>query len=102
MVCANIHSSIEVYRRMPKPSTPSPGLLGSLPATGRVPTLEGLPARVKPPLQFFSFWGAIALPFVHVPLLAQGLDDPALLVTFLSLLALNVVALYLGHGYNRS
>lgn len=57
---------------------------------------------LKGPAEFISFWIAIALPFVHVPLLAQGLGDPSVTLTFLLLLGLNVVALYLGHGYNQS
>ncbi|WP_254521720.1 hypothetical protein [Natrinema caseinilyticum] len=57
---------------------------------------------IKGPTQFLSFWVAIALPFVHLPLLAQGLGDPAVTLTFFALLLVNVFALYLGHGYNRS
>ncbi len=56
---------------------------------------------VKRPAQFLSFWGAIALPFVHLPLLVQGLGDPQVTLTFLALLAVNVLALYVGHGYNQ-
>ncbi|SDR43526.1 hypothetical protein [Natronobacterium texcoconense] len=56
---------------------------------------------LRGPAQFLSFWVAIALPFVHVPLLAQGLGDSSVTLTFLVLLAINVVALYLGHGYNQ-
>lgn len=57
---------------------------------------------LKGPAQFLSFWVAVALPFVHVPLLARGLGDPSATLTFLLLLGLNVLALYFGHGYNRS
>jgi hypothetical protein len=57
---------------------------------------------VKGPAQFLSFWIAIALPFVHLPLLAQGLGDPTVTLTFALLLAANALALYLGHGYNRN
>ncbi|WP_265109375.1 hypothetical protein [Halosolutus halophilus] len=60
-----------------------------------------LARSVKGPAQFLSFWIAIALPFVHLPLLAQGLDDATATLTFLALLGLNVVALYVGHGYNQ-
>lgn len=58
-------------------------------------------SRLEGPAQFLSFWVAIALPFVHVPLLAQGLGDSSVRLTFLLLLGLNVLALYLGHGYNQ-
>lgn len=54
---------------------------------------------LKGPTQFLSFWIAIALPFVHLPLLAQGLGDPTVTLTFFVLLAANVLALYVGHGY---
>ena len=56
---------------------------------------------LKGPAQFLSFWVAIALPFVHLPLLAQGLGDPDVTLTFVVLLATNVLALYVGHGYNQ-
>ncbi len=56
---------------------------------------------IKGPLQFLSFWIAIALPFVHLPLLAQGLGDPNVTLTFVVLLTANVFALYVGHGYNQ-
>ena len=56
---------------------------------------------LKGPTQFLSFWIAIALPFVHLPLLAQGLGDPNVTLGFLLLLAANVFALYVGHGYNQ-
>ncbi|RQG97462.1 hypothetical protein [Natrarchaeobius oligotrophus] len=56
---------------------------------------------LKGPAQFLSFWVAIALPFVHLPLLAQGLGDPSVTLTFVTLLGINAVALYAGHGYNR-
>lgn len=75
----------------------------SNPETERQP--DGQRSRVarsvKGPAQFLSFWIAIALPFVHLPLLAQGLGDPTATLTFFILLAVNVVALYLGHGYNQ-
>ncbi|RKD93975.1 hypothetical protein [Halopiger aswanensis] len=56
---------------------------------------------LKGPAQFLSFWVAIALPFIHLPLLAQGLGDPSVTFTFFALLAGNVLALYVGHGYNQ-
>ena len=64
--------------------------------------VTSLAARLKSPLQFLSFWGAIALPFVHLSLLAQGLESLAVMGLFVALLALNVVALYVGHGYKQS
>jgi hypothetical protein len=57
--------------------------------------LGSVPASVR----FVGFWAAIALPFMYVPLLATGLESPGQLQTFLLLLALNVVALLLGHRH---
>ncbi|MDJ1432835.1 hypothetical protein [Halostagnicola sp. A-GB9-2] len=67
-----------------------------------IDTHRRLLRTIKRPAQFLSFWVAIALPFVHVPLLSQGLGDPTVTMAFLALLAINVLALYFGHGYNRS
>jgi len=64
-------------------------------------TVRTVLQTVSGPAQFLSFWIAIALPFVHLPLLAQGLGDPAVTLTFLTLLAVNVLALYVGHDYNQ-
>ncbi len=57
--------------------------------------------RLRQPAQFLSFWIAIALPFAYLPLLANGLGEPTTALAFVSLLVINVVALYLGHGYNQ-
>lgn len=57
---------------------------------------------LKSPIQFFAFWAAIALPFVHVAVLAHGLTGPDVILAFVALLAANLVALYVGHGYNQS
>lgn len=81
-------------------SKPSP-LAGT--SLGRVADVgvTGLAARLKSPLQFLSFWGAIALPFAHLSLLAQGLESASTALLFVGLLALNAVALYVGHGYKQ-
>ena len=52
------------------------------------------------PIRMVSFWMAVALPFLHVPLLLQGLHGPSETLTFLGLLALNLVALLVGHPHN--
>ena len=52
------------------------------------------------PLQMTAFWTAIALPFFHLRLLHGGLSSSAETTTFLWLLALNLVALVIGHSYN--
>lgn len=57
-------------------------------------------SSVTAPIRMISFWMAVALPFLHVPLLLRGLSDPSQTLTFLGLLALNLVALLVGHSYN--
>ncbi|WP_245977530.1 hypothetical protein [Halopiger aswanensis] len=47
------------------------------------------------------FWGAILLPFLHVPLLLTGLATPAETAVFFGLLTINFVALYVGHAYEK-
>jgi hypothetical protein len=54
---------------------------------------------LRKPLRLMGFWTAVALPFLHIPLLLTGLDGAAEMGAFLALFALNVVALVLGHGY---
>ena len=46
-----------------------------------------------------AFWTAVILPFIYLPLLFGGLEGNATL--FGGLLALNAVALLLGHDYRR-
>ena len=52
------------------------------------------------PLRFAGFWAAIALPFLHIPLLITGLDSSAKLAAYVALLGLNVLALVVGHSYS--
>jgi len=56
---------------------------------------------VAAPLRFVGFWAAVALPFLYVPLLFGGLESSEFTV-FGALLALNALALVLGHNYARS
>lgn len=60
-----------------------------------------VPELLARPIQRLSFWAAIVLPFLHLSLLRTGLDSRSMLTAFISLLALNVVALYFGHQYGR-
>lgn len=53
------------------------------------------------PIRVASFWTAIVLPFLHVPLLATGLATAAETTAFLTLLALNLIALYVGHSHRN-
>nr|WP_255194507.1 hypothetical protein [Natronobeatus ordinarius] len=63
--------------------------------------LERVSPTLAKPVRVASFWTAIVLPFLYVPLLATGLSDSAETLTFLGLLALNLLALYVGHSYRR-
>jgi fatty acid desaturase len=70
----------------------------------RVPDEQQLPTGVKlvaAPLRFVGFWAAIALPFMYMPLLYGGLQASELTV-FVALVALNALALVVGHNYARS
>jgi len=57
-------------------------------------------AVVVAPLRFLSFWAAVALPFLYLPLLVGGLDGQQITV-FVALLLVNAVALVVGHEYRR-
>lgn len=89
-----------------------PSLLGTFPdapaGVPRVARLAGVayglvrPRRgLKRSLSALSFWGAIALPAVYLPLLLAGIDTPDGLSTFLVLFGLHVVALVAGRRYRR-
>ncbi|SEL49172.1 hypothetical protein SAMN04488691_10589 [Haloferax larsenii] len=55
---------------------------------------------VAAPLRFVGFWTAVALPFLYLPLLHGGLESNELSV-FVALVAVNAVALVVGHNYGR-
>ena len=55
---------------------------------------------VAAPLRFVAFWAAVALPFLYLPLLYGGLSGEETLV-FGFLLALNALALVLGHSHGQ-
>jgi hypothetical protein len=70
----------------------------------RTPLLAGLAGiadavRLSRPLTGLAFWAAIALPFLHLPLLVTGLETTRMAIAFLLLLGLNVFALVIGHSY---
>lgn len=64
-------------------------------------TLERIAPGLATPVRVMSFWMAIVLPFLYVPLLVTGLSDAAETVTFLGLFVANLVALYVGHSHRR-
>ncbi|MFC3959783.1 hypothetical protein [Halovivax cerinus] len=85
------------------PSKSSHLVPGTLVRIGREldAVLSPIVRTVKSPLQALSFWGAIGLPFAQIGLLANGLETASATLTFVGLLALNVAALYVGHGHKQ-
>jgi hypothetical protein len=81
-------------------SADSPFTRSSL-SVGRVlPSLDGgLRSVVVRPVTAVSFWLAIVLPFLHLPLLATGLGSADAATAFGALVGLNVLALLAGHPY---
>jgi len=57
--------------------------------------------NVLSPVRVLSFWVAVALPFLYLPLLASGLDSSSVTIAFLALLAANAVTLFVGHPHRR-
>ncbi|SEW03654.1 hypothetical protein [Natrinema salifodinae] len=49
-----------------------------------------------------GFWIATVLPIVYVPVIAAGIDSMSRLSLFVGLLAINVLALVVGHDYQAS
>ena len=56
---------------------------------------------VLAPVRVFSFWVAVALPFLYLPLLVTGLETTTVTMAFLALLATNAVTLFVGHPHRR-
>ena len=63
---------------------------------------DAIADTIARPLEAISFWTAIALPFLYIPLLIYGLETSGQVAVFLGLVALNVIAFVLGHGYKRN
>ena len=57
--------------------------------------------NVLAPVRVLSFWVAVALPFLYLPLLLTGLETTTVTTAFLALLAANAVALFVGHPHRR-
>lgn len=51
-------------------------------------------------IEAVAFWLAVALPFLYLPLLVNGISGQEAAV-FVGLLVANVVALVVGHDYRR-
>lgn len=58
-------------------------------------------AQIARSLEAVAFWSAIALPFLYVPLLVNGVGTTAQLTAFLTLLAFHALAIVGGYRYNR-
>ncbi len=58
-------------------------------------------ATVPEPVRAGAFWAAVLLPFCALALLAIGLSSRIEYLIFASLVAVNIVALILGHGYGH-
>jgi hypothetical protein len=65
---------------------------------GGVGYLRSALHRATASIEAASFWSAVALPLVYVPLIVTGSGPPLLLG---ALVALNALALVLGHGHVR-
>lgn len=79
-------------------ANPATDLASALPEQGLLGRLSG----VRRSLSALSFWGAIALPALYLPLLLVGIDTTNGLVTFLLLFGLHVLALLGGRRYHGS
>lgn len=49
-----------------------------------------------------SFWLAVVLPFLYLPLLLFGLEGNETLWLFVVFVGVNALALYVGHNYRRT
>lgn len=84
-------------------SSPSPAAEDAdAQATGSNAVRTRLVDYAPAPLRFAGFWAAVTLPFLHTPLLLSGIDSPSKAAAYAGLVALNVVALVVGHQYNRN
>jgi len=71
-------------------------------ALSNTSSVERITTSVFAPIRGIAFWAAIALPFLHMPLLyASELSSQNTTTAFVALLALNVVAILIGHPYSR-
>jgi len=81
-------------------STDSPLSKNPLSAGRVLPSIAGgLRSAVVRPVTTAAFWLAVVLPFLHVPLLATGLESADAATAFGALLGLNALALVVGHPH---
>jgi len=62
-----------------------------------------IPRSLLTPVRTVSFWVAVTIPFLHLSLLftGTGIETTSETLAFLALLALNVVALVVGHPHRN-
>ena len=56
--------------------------------------------RLLWPVEALSFWAAVTLPFLYLPLLLFGTHSDAELLTCLALIVVHAVSLVLGHAHS--
>ncbi|WP_138006781.1 hypothetical protein [Halalkalirubrum salinum] len=62
--------------------------------------VDELVSRSIGAIRFASFWLAVALPFVYMPLLVIDMT-PLTAMAFFGLFCANIIALIVGHGHNN-
>ncbi|MFD1585425.1 hypothetical protein ACFR9U_00400 [Halorientalis brevis] len=65
--------------------------------SGVLPSLSRYGTGLKAGVTSVAFWSAIILPFLHLPLLATGLESTSVTIAFTALVALNVLTAVVGH-----
>lgn len=66
-----------------------------------LPTLSQYGTGLKSGVRTAAFWSAIVLPFLHLPLMATGLESTSVSLAFAVLVALNVLAVIVGQPHRR-
>jgi hypothetical protein len=56
--------------------------------------------RLRARLSWLSFWAAVALPALYVPVVLVDVDADTRAVAFLGLFGVNLAALVVGHSYS--
>lgn len=79
--------------------------LGPDRSTGEQPGLPSALAEIRATVgrvvAAVCFWLAVALPLIYIPLLARGVESVGTVQTLGTLLAINAVALVVGHTHRR-
>lgn len=58
--------------------------------------------QIAAPLAMLSFWAAIGIPALYIPLFVLGIDSMGDLVVFLGLFGLHLLALIGGRSYHHT